>query len=193
MVDSIYLNPVRAKIVPPENVRQFRWSSLPGIVRGDGWTDDRGWRGNGRYGDDDTGRKRHERAIIELGQDEARWESLGLKNLSVGWAIGTGGWRQSTAKEFRQLALEPSLESAEVRGMREAAWEESMQAALAAAKRTGANLVSAAPKLPWKLTIAAQVRSQSGAPWPWLAERLRLGSPGALRTHFCREAKRRTL
>lgn len=193
VVDYIHLNPVRAKIVPAEQVRQFRWSSLPGIVRGDGWADDRGWRGNGRYGNDDAARRSYEREMIELGQDETRWESFGLKNLSVGWAIGTAGWRQKTAKEFRQLALEPGLEFAEVREMREGAWEEAMQAALAAARRTDADLVLATAKLPWKLKIAAQVRSQSGAPWAWLAERLRLGSPGALRTHFCREAKRRSL
>jgi putative transposase len=189
VVDYIHLNPVRAKIVPPEQVRHFRWSSFAGIVRGDGWTDDRGWRGAGRFGEDVSARKRYEESLIELGRDETRWESLGLKNLSVGWAIGTAGWRQALAKEFRQLALEPGRELAEVRELRERAWEDAVQSALLAAKRTEADLATKPFRQPWKLAIAASVRSQGGAPWAWLAKRLQLGTPVALRSYHCRQQR----
>ena len=193
VVDYIHLNPVRAKIVPPEQVRSFRWSSLPGIVRGDGWTDDRGWQGEGRFGTDARGRKRYERALIELGRDESRWASLGLKNLSVGWAIGTAGWRQSLAKEFRQAALEPGRDLAEVRELREQAWEDSVQSALQGAKRTDADLATTPLRPAWKLALAAEVRRQSGAPWTWLATRLQLGAAGTLRSQQCRQRKSGTL
>ncbi len=186
VVDYIHLNPVRAKIVLPEQVRNFRWSSLAGIVRGGGWTDDRGWRGDGRFGEDVASRRRYEQSLIELGRDEARCAALGLKNLSVGWAIGTAGWRQVLAKEFRQLALEPGLESAEVRELRERTWEDAVQSALSTSKRTDADLTTKPLRQQWKLAIAIEVRSRTGAPWVWLAERLQLGTPVALRSYYCR-------
>lgn len=187
VVDYIHLNPVRAKIVPAEQVRQFRWSSLGGIVRGDGWTDDRGWRGDGRFGDDEASRKSYERALIDLGRNEALQDSLGLRNLSVGWAIGSAGWRHALAKQFKQLALEPGLEFAEVREMRERVWEDAVQAALSGFKRANSDLATKPLKQPWKVAIATRVRTHSGAPWAWLAARLQLGSPAALRSYFCRE------
>ena len=186
VVDYIHLNPARAKIVPPENVRQFRWSSLPGIVRGDGWTDDRGWRADDRFGRGEAARKRYEQALIDLGRDESRWESLGLKNLSVGWAIGSAGWRQMMAKQHRQLALEPGLEFAQVREMRERVWEQATLAALSSARRAEADLVTKPLKQSWKLAVASRVRSECGAPWAWLAARLHLGTPVALRSYVCR-------
>lgn len=186
VVDYIHLNPVRAKIVLPELVRSFRWSSLAGIVRGDGWIDDRGWRGDGRFGTEEADRKRYERSLIELGQEEARWESLGLKNLSVGWAIGTAGWRQALAKQYRQLALEPGRDLGEVRELRERVWESAVLSALAATGQTDADLVSRPMRQPWKLAVALRVRGECGAPWAWLASRLELGSAVALRSYVCR-------
>lgn len=189
VVDYIHLNPVRAKIVPPEQVRSFRWSSLPGIVRGDGWIDDRGWRGDARFGDGQAARKRYEQTLIALARDEALWSPLGLKNLSVGWAIGTEGWRRAKAKEFARLVLAPGLERAEAREMREQAWEAAVQSALSKRRRKDADLATSPLKQPWKLAIAAQIRRENGAPWAWLATRLQLGTPVALRSYFCRGGK----
>lgn len=186
VVDYIHLNPVRAKIVLPEQVRSFRWSSLAGIVRGDGWTDDRGWRGAGRFGTEEADRKRYEHSLIELGQEEARWESLGLKSLSVGWAIGTAGWRQALAKQYRQLALEPGRDLGEVRELRECVWESAVLSALAATGHTNADLASRPMRQPWKLAVALRVRGACGAPWAWLTSRLELGSAVALRSYACR-------
>lgn len=189
VVDYIHLNPVRARIVAPEQVGHFRWSSLRGIVRGDGWTADGGWRGDGRFDEQPAARQRYEKALIQLGRDEAQWESLGLKNLSIGWAIGTDGWRQSLAKELRQTALEPGLHLTEVRELREHAWDDAVKSALSALGRTEGDLAKHPPREDWKLAIAGEVRRRTGAPWAWLAERLHLGPAGTLRSRLCRRRK----
>jgi putative transposase len=189
VVDYIHLNPVRAKIVLPEQVRSFRWSSLAGIVRGDGWTDDRGWQGNGRFGGSASARKDYERALIDVGREESQWSHLGLKNLSVGWAIGTEGWRQALAKEYGHLALDPGLHLAEVRELRERAWEDAICLILRVFKRTESDLATQPPQRDWKLRLASEVRRRTGAPWAWLAERLHLGPAGTLRSRLCRQRK----
>lgn len=73
---------------------------------------------DGGFDDQPAARQRYEKALIQLGHDEAQWETLGLKNLSIGWAIGTDGWKKSLAKELRQTALEPGLHRTEVRATR---------------------------------------------------------------------------
>lgn len=186
VVDYIHLNPVRAKIVPPDQVRNFRWSSLAGILSGDGRVDDRGWRAAGRFGTDAAARKSYENYLIGIGHDEARWEELGLKSLSQGWAIGSAAWRQAMAKEYGRLALEPGLQTGDVRELREGAWETAVQNALAASGHTEADLASKPKRQDWKLAVAAQARAHSGASLAWLARRLDLGAAASLRSYLCR-------
>ena len=187
VVDYIHLNPVRARIVPPEQVRGYRWSSLPDIVRGSsGWIDDLGWRAGGRFGLGQASRKTYEAYLIEVGQDEARWEKLGLKGLSQGWAIGSSGWRKAIAKEHGQRALNPGLERDEVRELREGAWETSLEKALSDSGRTESDLMTKPKRQDWKLQMALRVRTESGASLTWLAERLELGAPVSLRSYLSR-------
>jgi putative transposase len=158
VVDYVHLNPVRAGIVPAAQVRNFRWSSLAGIVAGVRTVDDRGWRAGGRFGDDETARKAYERYLIKIGQDESRWDELGLRGLSQGWAIGTHAWRQAMAKEYARLALEPGLEAGTVREMREDAWEAAMLKALGDNGHTENDLTKTPQNQAWKLTVAAHQR-----------------------------------
>jgi len=189
VVDYIHLNPVRAKIVPPEQVHRYRWTSLAGIGKGSGWGDDGGWQGGGRFSNDAAGRAAYVQYLIDLGRDEAGWESRGLRGLSQGWAIGTHGWRRSLAKEYRQLALDQGVALADIRDLRVEAWEAAVSDALAKAKRREASLATKPLKQPWKIQLAASVRRQSGASLAWLARRLQLGSAASLRSYLCRFAK----
>ena len=87
---------------------------------------------------------------------------------------------------LRHWLAEPGLERAEVREIREQAWEEAVQAALRAATRPDTEPGSSRAKQAWKRALAIQVRRDTGASWAWLARRLGLGTPAALRSHFCR-------
>lgn len=186
VIDYIHLNPVRARIVPPEQVRHYRWTSLPAIVKGTSWTDDDGWRAGGRFTGDVSGRQAYERYLIEAGRDETGWESRGLMGLSRGWAIGTAGWRRAVAKDFGHLKLASGLEHADVRDMRESRWEAALLDALREMRRHESDLTTKPMKQAWKILLAAQVRRRSGAAVSWLAERLQLGAASTLRSYLCR-------
>lgn len=88
------------------------------------------------------------------------------------------------AKKYGRLALEPGLQLAEVREIRERAWGNAVRSALAAAQRTDANLPTKPLKQPWKLAIAAKVRCECAVPWAWLARRLQLGAAATLRSYL---------
>ncbi len=186
VVDYIHLNPVRAKIVHPEQIKAFRWSSLGGIVKGEGWVSDDGWRAGGRFGADREARGAYEALLVEIGRDESRWETLGLKGLSNGWAIGSSGWRRAMAKEHGHLALNPGLQREEIEELRQGRWERAVSEALQAEGRTDADLTSKPLRQTWKLELADRVQRQTGASVVWMAGRLQLGRATSLRSYLCR-------
>lgn len=186
VVDYIHLNPVRAKIVPADQLKNYLWSSLGEIVRGETWVDDDGWRAGARFGLDPAARKAYEAYLVEVGQNEARWEELGLKGLSKGWALGTSGWRRALAKDYAQLALNPGIEREEVRGLRELVWEQAVVDALRADGRTEEQLRTKPLSKRWKLELADRVQRGVGASVVWLAERLQLGQGDTLRSQLSR-------
>ena len=197
VVDYIHLNPVRAKVVPPAMVAGYRWSSLGRFVRGplparlraEPWLSA---TGRGEWADDAMGWKAYVAHLTELAHREDLGASVGLAGLSRGWAIGTNAWRKTIAKEHAHLALHPGLAKEEVRELRTAKWELSVESALAEMGRSESELESQPRKQPWKIDLAARILTGSVAPIPWLAERLKLGKPATLRSYLyrARRAKR---
>jgi len=187
VVDYILLNPVRAGIVAADRVKTYRWSSLPGILKGtESIAQSADWLHTLGCHDDAPGRLAYETRLVDLGQTPERWAELGLVNLSKGYAIGTRGWRQSLAQEYGHLALHPGLQQAEVQELREGVWAQTLRTELKALGRNPAALTTRPRKQPWKLELARKLRMQTGAPTGWLAKNLQLGQPASLRSYLCR-------
>lgn len=180
VVDYIHLNPVRARIVEPEQVANFRWSSLPKFMQGecfpglvaDGWLR-AGWTLH-----------LYLENLIDLAKDEARQKELGFDSFCKGWAIGTTGWRKALAKEYSELALSPGIGADETRALREAHWESALEQALKVRRRKEAELLTSGKTAAWKIELALHVRQSSGARIAWLAQRLQLGSPDTARSQL---------
>lgn len=187
VVDYIHLNPVRAGIVPPEQVKAYRWSSLRAFMRGprNPAMSSADWlAAKGGWQDDAKGWAAYERHLIAIGQDESRWEKDGLVGLSAGWAIGTNAWRKTLAEEYAQKASAPGLERAEAKELREAAWQQSLEAALASVGKSPDDLETKPFRTAWKVDLAKQVRMDSGASVVWLARQLKIGQPSSLRCYL---------
>jgi len=189
VVDYIHLNPVRARIVQPEQVRHYRWSSLSGIIKNEGWIENDGWQAGGRFSPDAAGRAAYERHLVDIGRDEASWKARGMIDLSKGWAIGSLGWRRALARQYGSRALDEGLVFEDVKDLRLNCWEAAVIDALAAARRQEPDLATNPLKQEWKVRLAATIRRQSGAPIAWLARRLQLGSPVSLRSYLWRLAR----
>jgi putative transposase len=190
VVDYIHLNPVRAKIVVPEQVYAFRWSSLVEISRGAGWVCDDGWRARGAYSTDDSARRAYADYLKEVAKDETKWKELGLIGLAKGWAIGTSGWRRAIAEEQAQMALNPGLSREEVEGFRREKWESVLARALQAIGRTPSDLATRPRLRPWKLDLADRLQREHGISLAWLADRLQLGKSASLRSYLTRARTR---
>jgi len=186
VVRYIHLNPVRAKIVEPEQVAIYPWSSLGTMLsEQDGWLVKEPWlRAVGGWGNDGEGRSAYLAHLIEVGRNEAGWEPLGLTGLSKGWAIGTSGWRKALAKEHAALALNPGLAREQVSELRVAAWEQALGAALGEIGKTREDLATKPSRRTWKVELALKLRETTGAPVTWLAETLKLGRAASVRGYL---------
>jgi len=187
VVDYIHLNPVRAKVVLPEQVAAYRWSSLSAFLKGprpDGLKAEDWLRARGGWTDEPEGLRAYASYLCELAQDEASWEREGLTGLSQGWAIGTQAWRQTLAKEHARQALITGLPREERTELRRASWTKSLEENLTRQGKTRVNLATKPRKQCWKVVLAEQIRQESGASIAWLAEQLHLGGPATLRGYL---------
>ena len=192
VVNYIHLNPVRAKIVPAEQVAGFRWSSLAALLKSprpkslkpQDWL-----RALGDWPDDALGHRAYTDYLKALAQDEAAWQREGLVGLAQGWAIGTLAWRRALAKEHAARALTAGLPRAERIELRQASWHASLSANLAKRGKTVSDLTTKPKKQSWKIEMADEIRQQTGASIAWLAEHLQLCAANSLRGYL-HQAKR---
>lgn len=193
VVDYIHLNPVRAGLIAPEQVAEFRWSSLRALIKGPGFpglTAD--WLAGHGLTATAAGWRAYLEHLITLAGDQSRQDKLEFATMSRGWCIGTSGWRKALAEDLAQKKLSPGLPAAEARALREAAWEIAVGECLRAARRSEVDLQAAGKTAGWKLDLARQARQRSGASVSWLAQRLHLGTPDTARSQLSRTRKRQT-
>jgi putative transposase len=187
VVDYIHLNPARAKVMEPQWLLAYRWSSLhlllkgprPPQLRANRWLEQRGG-----WPDSEEGIRRYGAYLVELAKNEASWEATGVVGLSQGWAIGSSEWMQSLAKIYEQTALSRGLSQTERAALRQATWEKALGVELRGLGRDEADLASRPRKQAWKLELAQRMRDRSGVSIRWLAERLQLGQANTLRGYL---------
>ena len=188
VADYIHLNPVRAKIVPAERLAEFRWSSLRRFLRGPrtplmccgDWLRPHGFEDTAR------GLQAYADHLRALARDEAAQKRLGLEQLSKGWAIGTAGWCRAIAKEHADRALDPGMESGELRGLKETRWNQVLTEGLDAHRQSLEEAASVRANVPWKIAIAQQLR-KAGAPYSWITQQLVMGAPSTVRVYLNRK------
>jgi hypothetical protein len=88
------------------------------------------------------------------------------------------------AEEYGRLALNPGLEGAEVRELREGAWNQAFVRALESAGRRENELQEGPANADWKLAVAERVRSEAGASLEWLSRRLEMRQAATLRSYL---------
>ena len=75
----------------------------------------------------------------------------------------------------------------ELKELNEAMWDDLVEAALAAADKSEADLRTEPKGAPWKAGIARTLRARTTAGNPWIAKRLNMGHPSRV-TNLIREA-----
>lgn len=187
LIDYIHLNPVRAQVVTPEELIEYRSSSLnallkearPACLCSEVWL-----MARGGWADNTEGLTAYAQYLVALAKDEAEWERAGLIGLAKGWAIGTDGWRKALAKEQAQLRLQSGMTAPERKELRKVTWETVLTDSLSALGKSEIDLKTKPRKQLWKLDLALKLRSETGASIAWLAQRLDLGKASTSRGYL---------
>ncbi|MCF3651042.1 transposase [Synoicihabitans lomoniglobus] len=189
--DYIHLNPVRARIVDPDQMHSFRWSSLNRLRKGPRfkglnplpWLQSKGledtpegWAAlisalRARAGE--AGGENHDAEV------DASW--------SKGWAIGDDAWLAEMA-QLQVSNLKDSANSEYTMGRKaeEIRWDRRLRELC---RENGETRDLTAGYERWKIDAALKMRRELGTPVVWLAKRLRVGSAGSLRVYLHRRGR----
>lgn len=186
--DYIHLNPVRARVVPADEVGTYRRSSLWCYLNGKGadWMDGI-WILNavGGLKNSPAGWRHYcDRLAVMMEDKEAR-ESLSAKHLSRGWCVGNDEFKRlmregmseqlAQWRERRFAGLEPEA----VKDERQRSWEEALVTCARAANIDLAKL-TAKKSDEGKVLLAMVMKSSTSVSNGWLALRLGMGKPASV-------------
>lgn len=184
----IHLNPVRAKVVKAERLREFPWTSMalfplrqrppelePATILAE----------SGGLTDTPAGWRRYLDYLAVLAEEEAKLRNEKFGRLSKGWVIGSQDFRKEMRREladngaangkFELAGADPEAH----RAMQQEVWEEKL---VVAAKALGCSLAKLGGRKsdPQKVQLAALMRTATSATNDWLAKRLQMGEPASV-------------
>lgn len=189
VVDYIHLNPVGAGVA--RDPAAFQFGSLARFVHGPRpvWLSAQPWLDALQLDDSPAGWRDYVERLTALGSNPSDEQRQDVADISRGRPIGTDAWRRALANDHRHRALEQDLPSDETLPLKEARWEAALSDVL---ERLGHSLNDITPtrRAPrWKIAAASLLRQTSGAPYRWIAEKLRLGTAGSIRAAVHRASR----
>ena len=179
----IHLNPVRAGLIKVDQLRTYRHSSYwylwqpksrpacfqPAftlLVAGALTDSPAGWRS---YAD----------LLIWQAAEGPAGKSKAYVCLSRGWALGTAEFKATLRADHALAADSRAWTKEGAKELREAQWTEILQRGLAAANKSTEEAAAEPKSAPWKLSVAAWMKTRTQVGNTWLSQRLHLGTPAA--------------
>jgi REP element-mobilizing transposase RayT len=177
--DYIHLNPVRAGIVSVARLREYHASSYPRL-----WVPrDRpaflqlqdALLGAGGLPDTPAGWVGYADHLKWQAEEGPAGRSQAYVNLSRGWVIGGSDFKAGLLRDHAVAVETRAWEQQGAREIRELRWHAALAKALAVARKTPEDILSAPKSASWKLAIAACLRQHTQVSNGWLAHHLHLG------------------
>jgi len=189
--DYVHLNPVRAKLLPPEEpLKSYRWSSWLEYLKSPGKR--RSWlrvdRLLGEYRiaqDSAAGRRQLEREMDLRRQAE---EGADYRQLRRGWFFGEEKFRKELLEQMsgRMGAEHYGDERAETAECRA---ERIIEEELKRRRWTARDLAARLKGDLQKVRIAVRLRNETTMTVAWIAKRLQMGTPGYVNNRLYRQRK----
>ena len=131
----------------------------------------------GELADTPVGRRKYGEYLEWLAMNEPAQKQLKFESMSRGWALGGKAFKQALVNEHRVKLAQAGREEGSNREAREILWAAALKAAMTKLAKTEAEVANDRKSAPWKVAVAAQLKSVSTVSNVWLAEQLRMGAP----------------
>ncbi len=192
LINYIHLNPVRAGEVAVDACATFPWCSLATFFA----SERPSWFAAGRLlsalnlCDTRAGWDAFLQYLIELAGNPGERERQSFDAMSRGWAIGSDSWKRALAREYSHLTWEAGWHAEEIRDFKEECWRTALERALSEANRDPRDALSTFQTAAWKVQLAARLRREAAAPYPWIARVLNIENVATLRNAVWRFEQR---
>ena len=180
----IHLNPVRARMVSADKLKDYRWSSLhwfgkkacPEWLTGDTVLEESGGLSN-----TSSGWRKYREYLQWMATDPQEKKSLAEAKLSSGWCKGSKSFRKAMKDEAREKGAFldrvrfEGLDPEELKSERHAYWEETLTR-IAHLAEVDLEELPRGKMAKEKKILAAAMKQETSVSNGWLAERLGMGS-----------------
>jgi len=180
----IHLNPVRAGVVRLDELEGYHigsygylrrpkarpaWLSFDAVLSAAGGLADRkaGWNSYAAY-------------LKWLAENEPAQKGLAFDQMCRGWAIGSEVFKQDVRRKFEEKLLGEGTEATTRTEARVQAWNKELDRALARLGKSPKEVAGDAKAAPWKVAIAAHLKTVTTSSNPWIAEALHMGAHAAI-------------
>ena len=160
------------------NLAEWPWTSVVWLKtprqRKSWFSPEAGLTHAGGLKDTAADRRRYLEYLAWLQEDDYGQKALRFEQMSKGWAVGENDFK----KELVQLnKAAGGLSLRADKKLAEALWEERVTACLKMLSKDEAAVAADAKGAPWKVVVAAAMKTTTTASNPWIAKRLNMGSP----------------
>lgn len=180
----IHLNPTRAGISTIETLPAYRYGSYhylwtksarPSALRVNAFL-----QAAGSLKDTVQGRKKYADYLGWLVEDDAGKKEMRFDRMSKGWAQGTTEFKETLLAQEKEKKSDLALEVQDAGRMREVVWGERMRKCLNILGRSLEEVTETRKSAPWKIAIAAYMKTRMLCKNRWLFRELDMGSEYAV-------------
>lgn len=192
----IHLNPVRARLVTADKLREYADSSYAALmtpkIRPASLSVRTFLSAAGDLADSPAGRRKYAEFLAWLAEDKLAQKQLMFDRMCHGWALGGQGFKAELVREHGELLNKRGRRETETREARALLWADALKKALSVMGKNSSEAPGEIKSSPWKVAIAAHLKATTTATNPWLAAELHMGAPEGVSRYVSelREGKR---
>ena len=182
----IHLNPVRAEVVPVEQLSRYRASSywhLGRDKRPDGLRVTAALAEAGGLADSPAGRATYAKYLTWQAAEGPAGRNAAYMAMSRGWALGGEDFKANLQAEHELPETSRAWDAEGRRELREHEWGVALDRALRAVGHTATEALTERKSAAWKVAVAAHLKVTTQVENRWLAEKLHMGSAVAVSHH----------
>jgi REP element-mobilizing transposase RayT len=182
LVNYIHLNPVRAGIHGVEDLKDYPFSSYPKFFQENPPLCLSRARFLGALDFPDTvkGMRKYAEYLETVEEsDPSKHDELSQRYCS-GWALASLDYRKEIKALYAGIPEKKGWQGDEVRELREGKWEMELKKLLRRARKTHDEVLAAPKSAAWKIKIACELKRETTATNPWIANALSMGHPSRI-------------
>ena len=179
LVNYIHLNPVRAKLVELAHLKHYSQSSYPKYFRREVAAPllRKDFLSECALPDSLAGMRRYAEQLELQEEADPKKKNALQKKYVKGWAIATKEYKKNLHAEFKKMNAAKDWGGLDLKELNEMGYEELVEGWLRKHGKTQKHIDEDKKSANWKILLARELRKQTSATNPWIAQRLNMGHP----------------